>query len=105
VVRGPRVNKKDAASGDGMIQFGRALHALNIHIICANSSQAKGHIERSNGTLQDRLVKEMRLCGIDIIAADNAFLPAFMEMYNTRFAKAPLGARDIHCGDWRKLCV
>src|SRR4029077_10774161 len=49
-----RVNKKDAAGGDGMTQFGRALHALNIDIICANSSQAKGRVERANGTLQDR---------------------------------------------------
>ena len=69
-----RVNRKDAASGDGMTQFGRALHALNIDIICANSSQAKGRVERAHSTLQDRLVKEMRLCGIDAIAAGNAFL-------------------------------
>jgi Helix-turn-helix domain len=59
-----RVNSKDAAGGDGMTQFGRALHALNIDIICANSSQAKGRVERANATLQDRLVKEMRLLGI-----------------------------------------
>ena len=84
-----RVNKKDAVGGDGMTQFGRALHALNIDIICANSSQAKGRVERANGTLQDRLVKEMRLCGIDTIAAGNAFLPAFMDDYNARFADAP----------------
>src|SRR5882757_8649359 len=77
-----RVNRKDAIGGDGMTQFGRALHALNIDIICANSSQAKGRVERANGTLQDRLVKEMRLSGIDTIAAGNAFLPAFMEKYN-----------------------
>src|SRR4029077_3312987 len=50
-----RVNRKDAIGGDGMTQFGRALHALNIDIICANSSQAKGRVERANGTLQDRL--------------------------------------------------
>jgi hypothetical protein len=91
-----RVNKKDAVSGDGMTQFGRALHALNIDIICANSSQAKGRVERANGTLQDRLVKEMRLCGIDSIAAGNAFLPAFIDDYNARFAKAPLEDRDVH---------
>ena len=60
-----RINRKDAIGGDGMTQFGRALHALNIDIICANSSQAKGRVERANGTLQDRLVKEMRLSGID----------------------------------------
>ncbi len=91
-----RVNKKDAIGGDGMTQFGRALHALNIDIICANSSQAKGRVERANGTLQDRLVKEMRLCGIDTIAAGNAFLPAFIDDYNARFAKAPLEDRDVH---------
>src|SRR5258705_11927382 len=91
-----RVNRKDAIGGDGMTQFGRALHTLNIDIICANSSQAKGRVERANGTLQDRLVKEMRLSGIDTIAAGNAFLPAFMEQYNARFAKAPLEDRDVH---------
>src|SRR6267378_4345754 len=91
-----RVNKKDAIGGDGMTQFGRALHALNIDIICANSSQAKGRVERANGTLQDRLVKEMRLRGIDTVAAGNAFLPTFMAEYNARFAKAPFEERDLH---------
>jgi hypothetical protein len=91
-----RVNRKDAIGGDGMTQFGRALHALNIDLICANSSQAKGRVERANGTLQDRLVKEMRLSGIDTLAAGNAFLPAFMEQYNARFAKAPFDDRDVH---------
>ena len=91
-----RVNKKDAIGGDGMTQFGRALHALNIDIICANSSQAKGRVERANGTLQDRLVKEMRLSGIDTLEAGNAFLPSFMEKYNARFAKAPFDDRDVH---------
>jgi hypothetical protein len=91
-----RVNKKDATGGDGMTQFGRAPHALNIDIICANSSQAKRRVERANGTLQDRLVKEMRLCGIDTTAAGNAFLPAFIDGYNARFAKAPLEDRDVH---------
>ena len=43
-----RVNRKDAIGGDGMTQFGRALHALNIDIICANSSQAKGRVERAD---------------------------------------------------------
>ena len=91
-----RVNRKGAIGGDGMTQFGRALHALNIDIICANSSQAKGRVERANGTLQDRLVKEMRLSGIDTLAAGNAFLPAFMEKYNARFAKAAFDDRDVH---------
>ena len=80
-----RVNKKDAAGGDGMTQFGRALHALNVDIICANSSQAKGRVERANGTLQDRLVKEMRLRGIDTMEAGNTFLPAFMADYRITY--------------------
>jgi hypothetical protein len=58
-----RVNRKEAAGGDGVTQFGRALLALNIDIICANSPQAKGRIERAFGTLQDRMVKELRLAG------------------------------------------
>ena len=56
-----RVNSKEAAGGGGVTQFGRALLALNIDIICANSPQAKGRVERAFGTLQDRMVKELRL--------------------------------------------
>ena len=91
-----RVNKVGATGGDGMTQFGRALHELNIDIICANIPQAKGRVERANGTLQDRLVKEMRLAGISTIEAGNAFLPAFMEDYNRRFAKLPFNNKDLH---------
>jgi hypothetical protein len=91
-----RVNRKDAASGDGMTQFGRALDQLNIDIICANAPQAKGRVERAHGTLQDRLVKEMRLAGISTIEAGNQFLPAFMEDYNRRFAKEPRSNKDLH---------
>jgi hypothetical protein len=56
-----RVNRPDAKGGSGMTQFGRALAELNIEILCANSSQAKGRVERANRTLQDRLVKELSL--------------------------------------------
>ena len=56
-----RVNRSEAKGGAGMTQFGRALAELNIEIICANSSQAKGRVERANRTLQDRLVKELRI--------------------------------------------
>jgi hypothetical protein len=91
-----RVNSRGALGGDGMTQFGRALHQLNIDIIYANSPQAKGRVERANGTLQDRLVKEMRLEGISSIEAANAFLPGFMADYNRRFAKAPFSAKDLH---------
>jgi winged helix-turn helix protein len=91
-----RVNHPGALGGDGMTQFGRALHALNIDIICANSSPAKGRVERANKTLQDRLVKELRLAGVATLAEGNALLPAFMADYNTRFAKAPANKKDLH---------
>jgi len=91
-----RVNSKDAAGGDGVTQFGRALLALNIDIICANSPQAKGRIERAFGTLQDRMVKELRLAGVSSIAAANAWLPGFITAYNTRFGRDPANAKDLH---------
>ena len=59
-----RVNRPDAKGGSGMTQLGRALAELNIEILCANSSQAKGLVERANRTLQDRLDKELRMAGI-----------------------------------------
>jgi len=96
-----RVNHPGALAGDGMTQFGRALHALNIDIICANSSQAKGRVERAHKTLQDRLVKELRLAGAATLAAGNALLPAFMADYNARFAKAPANSKNLH----RPLCA
>jgi winged helix-turn helix protein len=91
-----RVNHEGALGGDGMTQFGRALHALNIDIICANSSQAKGRVERAHKTLQDRLVKELRLAGIRTLAEGNALLPAFIADYNARFAKPPANRKDLH---------
>ncbi|PJI39271.1 MAG: ISNCY family transposase [Rhizobium sp.] len=91
-----RVAKKDAKAGQGMTQFGRALCELNIEILCANSSQAKGRVERMNRTLQDRLVKELRLAGIDTMESGNTFLPGFMEDYNRRFAVAPARSHDLH---------
>jgi hypothetical protein len=91
-----RVNNKDPISGDGVTQFGRALAALNIDIICANSPQAKGRVERAFGTLQDRLVKELRLAGIASIEAANTWLPGFVDGYNRRFGQAPANAKNLH---------
>ena len=91
-----RVNKPNAVGGSGMTQLGRALAELNIEIICANSSQAKGRVERVNRTLQDRLVKELRLANICDINAGNAFLPAFMSQFNERFAIASARPEDLH---------
>lgn len=91
-----RVAKKDPEGGQGMTQFGRALSELSIEILCANSSQAKGRVERANRTLQDRLVKELRLAGISDMAAGNRFLDGFTERYNARFATSPARADDLH---------
>jgi hypothetical protein len=96
-----RVNHQGALGGDGMTQFGRALDALNIDIICANSSQAKGRVERAHKTLQDRLVKELRLAGVRTLAEGNALLPAFIADFNSRFAKPPANSKDLH----RPLCA
>lgn len=91
-----RVNAKDAKSGDGVTQFGRALGELNIDIICANTPAAKGRVERANLTLQDRLVKELRLRCISTVEAGNAFLPEFGEDYNRRFACEPQSVHNAH---------
>ncbi|UVK50208.1 ISNCY family transposase (plasmid) [Mesorhizobium sp. AR02] len=91
-----RVAKAEARAGRGMTQFGRALSELNIEILCANSSQAKGRVERVNRTLQDRLVKELRLAGISDIEEANAFLPAFTTSFNDKFAKIPTRPDNLH---------
>lgn len=61
-----------------------------------NSPQDKGRVERTNATLQDQLVKAMRLEGIATIAEANAFLPVYMARHNRHFAKAPFDSRDLH---------
>lgn len=70
-------------------QVVRALDDLGITSIPANSPQAKGRIERLFGTLQDRLVTELRLADITTLDAANAFLPAFLARHNARFAIDP----------------
>jgi transposase len=80
----------------GMTQFGRALYELNIDIMCANTSQAKGRVERANLTLQDRLVKELRLRNISTLEAANAFAPHFIADFNGRFAKPPRRDFNAH---------
>lgn len=90
-----RSNHKAPQGGDGYTQFGQAMYELNIES-CANSSQAKGRVERANLTLQDRLVKELRLRGISNMADANAFAAHFMASYNARFAKPPRSEHDCH---------
>jgi transposase len=91
-----RVNQTEAVSGTGETQFGRALRELGIDLQCANSPQAKGRVERANKTLQDRLVKEMRLRGISDMKTAQAFLPEFILDYNRRFAVIPQNPIDAH---------
>jgi len=90
-----RINR-DAQGGSGMTQFGRALAELNIEIICANSSQAKGRVERANRTLQDRLVKDLRLENVCDVDTGNAFLPGFLERFNERFALSAAKPGNLH---------
>ena len=77
-------------------QFERALLQLDIEPICAHSPQAKGRIERLFQTLQDRLVKAMRLAGISSMEEANAWLPGYLAEHNKRFAVAPREAVDMH---------
>ena len=92
-----RVNQEQTTGlGSGLTQFGRAMQELDIQILCANTPQAKGRVERANQTLQDRLVKELRLLGISDMQAGNAYLPEFREDFNRRFAVAPRSTHDAH---------
>ena len=92
-----RVNSKDAQSGDGHTQSARAMFKLNIDTFCTNSSQAKGRVERAHLTLQDSLVRELRLRNISTVEAANAYLPLFMADYNRRFGEAVRSDFDTHC--------
>jgi hypothetical protein len=89
-------SRRNAQNGRGITQFGRALSELNIDIVCANTPQAKGRVERAHLTLQDRLVKELRLRAISTPEAGNAYLPIFRDDYNRRFARVPLNPDDAH---------
>lgn len=77
-------------------QFQRALKELGIELIHAHSPQAKGRIERTFGTLQDRLIKEMRLEAIQTKEEANEFLESYLPLYNKRFGKEPRRKADLH---------
>lgn len=91
-----RHNQSGAVRKEGVTQFQRALEAFGIDLICANSPQAKGRVERANKTCQDRLVKELRLRNISTYADANAYLPEFMRAYNQKFAIQPLSLQNDH---------
>lgn len=82
---------------DPITQFTRAMTELNVEVILANSPQAKGRVERSFDTHQDRLVKELRLAGINDMAAGNVFLrTVYVDDHNTRFAVDPASPTNAH---------
>ena len=78
-------------------QFGRAMEALGIRLILAHSPQAQGRVERMNGTLQDRLVKEMRLAGVKDIEGANRFLDGkYLRAFNRKFERVAAQPLDAH---------
>ena len=91
-----RVTASEARKTPGVTQFGRTLSELNVDILCANTPQAKGRVERAHLTLQDRLVKELRLRGISTPEAGNAYLAEFRADYNERFGREPQSPHDAH---------
>ena len=92
-----RINARDA-DPEAETQFSRAARELGIESIHAHSPQAKGRVERANQTLQDRLVKEMRLAGINDMGSANAWLAEghYIDDHNRRFAVMPKDAADAH---------
>jgi len=85
------------AGKEPQTQFGRAMEQLGVELILANSPQAKGRVERMNGTLQDRLVKALRLEGIVNLAAANEYLrKAFLSDLNRRFKVKAASPADVH---------
>ncbi len=89
--------KAEISGQEALTQFGRACKSLGIRIIQAHSPQAKGRVERSNGTYQDRLVKELRLEQIsDIATANKLLMESFADNLNQKFAVVPRDKADFH---------
>lgn len=93
-----RTSRENSLAKETETHFGRVLRELDIELICAHSPQAKGRVERANGVLQDRLIKEMRLLNISTLEEANQFLPKFIEEYNRKFGKEPKSLEDAHRG-------
>ena len=85
------------AGREPQTQFGRAMAQLGVELILANSPQAKGRVERMNGVLQDRLVKALRLAGINDLARANQFLDeTYLREFQGRFTRVAASALDVH---------
>lgn len=92
-----KINHKSAVdNSELMTQFQKAMKILGIEVINANSPQAKGRVERLFGTLQDRLVKELRLNNISSIIEANLFLKEFIPKFNAKFSVVPAKEGDVH---------
>jgi Helix-turn-helix domain len=91
-----RVNNKKKSEGTFSTRFQEVLKALDIELICAHSPQAKGRVERANGVLQDRLIKELREQKINNIEEGNAYLEEFRLMYNKKFAVEAADVENAH---------
>ena len=92
-----KVNHKNAVDNKDMItQFERATNQIGIKLIKANSPQAKGRIERMNKTLQDRLIKELRLANISTMEKANEFLKEYIPKFNAKFSVLPNRITNLH---------
>lgn len=91
-----RVNHKEVKNGTVLTHFGKVSKNLEIELICANSPQAKGRVERKNAVMQDRLTKEMRLRGINNLERANEYLPEFLEELNHRFGREASNEENAH---------
>lgn len=92
-----KVNHKNAVDNKDLItQFQRAMNQSGVNLITAHSPQAKGRVERMNGTLQDRLVKELKLARITTMEKANEFLKEYIPKFNVKFAVAPNRKADLH---------
>jgi len=92
-----KINHKNATDNKNlMTQFQRAMNQVNVKLITAHSPQAKGRVERMNETLQDRLVKELKLTGITTMKEANEFLEKYIPKFNAKFAVAPKRKSDLH---------
>jgi hypothetical protein len=92
------------AGKEGQTQFGRAMGQLGVELILAHSPQAKGRVERMNGVLQDRLVKALRLAGINDLESANRFLEEiFLPEFNRRFQRVAASSLNAHRGVPRNL--
>jgi len=91
-----RVNNKKRREGSFSTRFEEVLKELDIELICAHSPQAKGRVERANGVLQDRLIKELREEGISSIEDANAYLENFVLLYNTKFSVEAASKENAH---------